>query len=91
MATGTQSMKKPRVRVVQPDEPAQRVTYEILATAVRELAQGVKKLRASPLNDRAIILLLHDTTGISKRDIQSMLDSMENLERTYLKPGKKSG
>lgn len=87
----TNPVKRPRVRVVQPDEPAQRVTYEILATAVKELAQGVKKLRASPLNDRAIILLLHDATGISKRDIQTMLDSMENLERTYLKPSKKPG
>ncbi len=73
-----------RVKLVQ-DE-----SVEILASSVKAIAEGVKKLRAGKLNDKAIVLLIENamaTPRPGKKTIQRVLDAMGNLEATYLKPG----
>lgn len=80
------------VKVTQPTEPKDHVTVEVLATAIREISQGMRKLRAGPLTDRALHLLIHDAisprNAISIRDIKVVLEVIGDLERIYLKPKK---
>lgn len=82
--------KQPSTMVITQLEEAP-VPAEVLATAIVAMAEGMKKLRAGRLNDRAIILLVQNSMGYSKASlstIKQVLDSIENLEKTYCKPRK---
>jgi hypothetical protein len=68
--------------VVTPDE----TPSEVLAAAIVEMSQGVKRLRAGRLNERAIVLLVHASTSVAQRDIKAVLNALESLEVEYLKP-----
>jgi transcriptional regulator CtsR len=56
---------------------------EILADAIVRISEAFTKLSASGLNRDAIIILLHDHTKISKRDIKLILDSLSRLRGWY--------
>lgn len=56
---------------------------EILAEAITRISESFAKLSASGLNQNAIIVLLHDHTKISKRDIKLVLDSLTRLRGWY--------
>jgi hypothetical protein len=64
----------------------QGADYERIATAVRQIGDIGKKLNASGLNRKAVILLIHDATNVPKRDIKLILDALPNLPRWYLAP-----
>lgn len=69
-----------RVKVKKSDPPE---STEILAEAVVRIADGVHKLSESGLNEKAIIVLIHDRTKISKRDIKTVLDAQRQLAAWY--------
>lgn len=56
---------------------------EILAEAITRISESFTRLSASGLNRDAIIVLLHDHTKISKRDIKLILDSLTRLRGWY--------
>lgn len=56
---------------------------EILAEAITRISESFAKLSASGLNREAIIVLVHDHTKISKRDIKLILDSLSRLRGWY--------
>lgn len=75
------------------------ISTEIIADCVVAIAEGVKKLRAGRLNERALILLIqhaspnvrqgrYSTSPISSKTVRAVLAGMESLEREYLKPKK---
>jgi hypothetical protein len=83
------------VKVVQ--DPEKTVTVEVLAEAIASIADGLRKLRAGRLNDRALILLIQHAAPtlksyppkyISAKQVQAVLDGIDSLEREYLKPKK---
>lgn len=59
------------------------VSKEILAEAIVRISESLLKLRKSGLNDKAIIALVKDDTGISKAQIQVTLDSLAHLSKSY--------
>lgn len=59
-----------------------------LAEAVRRIDAGMKALSSSGLNRRAIVTLLHDMTEVGKRDINTVLNGLENLGDTFLEKSK---
>jgi hypothetical protein len=59
---------------------------EKIALQIRMLSRAVKKMSESGLRKDTIVLLLHDSSGVGKPDIRAVLESMDNLERDYLKP-----
>lgn len=67
-----------------PDEP---VPTEVLADSIKEIAEGIRHLRTGRLNDRALILLIQDAAAgpLSKSDIRLVLDSIDSLEKTFLR------
>ena len=57
---------------------------EEIRTAIKKVSQVGAKLTKSGLTERAIILLLHDLTGVNKRDIKTILENIGNLKAVYL-------
>lgn len=70
------------------------VPTEIIAQEILTMSEGIKKLRAGRLNDRALILLIQGAcpTGsykdkaISQKTIRTVLNAIESLSVEYLKP-----
>ncbi len=78
------------VKVVDGENP---VTTEIIADAVLAIAQGVRKLRAGRLNDRALVLLIQHATSppMGQREVKAVLAGIDALEAEYLrKPASKT-
>lgn len=71
----------------QPDAKTavENIPVEELEKAIVEISAGMRKLRNSRLTERAILVLLQDSTGQSMRNIQAVLKGLEGLERRFLK------
>lgn len=72
-----------RVSEVEVGTDADGVPITTLAEAVVEISKSVAKLRASGLNERAIVVLVKHETGISMADITRVLRALEKLEEKY--------
>lgn len=72
------------------------VPVEVLAESIKAISDGVKKLRSGPLNDKCLVLLIQHAapslSGYNNRvgacHIRAVLEGIESLEKTYLKPKK---
>lgn len=75
-------------------------TVEVLATEISRISSGIKALRAGPLNERALLLLIQHAApnpGGSRNDykplpiatIRRVLGGLDGLAAEYLKPKKK--
>jgi hypothetical protein len=75
------------------DETKPAPTAEELAEAIVATAAGARKLLASRLNKKAICLLVQHAMPTNKRctisQIETVIESAAELERNYLKSGKK--
>lgn len=75
------------------------VPIEIIVEAITSISQGLKKLRNTRLNDKALMLLIQHSapmvgTYSNKRiginDIKAVFEGIESLEETYLKKKKET-
>jgi hypothetical protein len=83
-------MKKDKIKIVNEKTEKkvveEKITTEILAKSIRDLAEGYKRLMAAGLTKYAIVVLLHGITpSIGKKEIETILNSMEQLEAYYLR------
>lgn len=83
---------KPNITVVK--DPQNPEPIELLARSVVQVSDGMQKmLNTTPrLNERALILLLHDaigTTKITKAQIKLVLDNLPRLKAWYVKDADK--
>lgn len=77
---------------------AKKVTDEMTEDEFKELVANIeqvsalgKKIKASRLTERAILILIRDSTvGLSMGDIRAVLKVLPELEQRYLKPKSKS-
>lgn len=58
--------------------------YQRIAESIRRIGEVGKKLTASGLNRKAVTVLLHHATNVSKRDIGFVLNGIEALPRLFL-------
>lgn len=70
-------------------DPNNEVPVEILADAIVHVARAAQQLLNSRLTKRAIVLLLHESSGVGKRDIEYVLDHAASLAAVYIKQPKK--
>jgi hypothetical protein len=59
---------------------------EIIARSIIEIADAMKRINASRLNRKAVVILIQAATGHSKSTIVDVLDCLTTLEKLYLKP-----
>lgn len=72
-----------RTKVIVGQDEKEPVEKTVLATSIVRISTAVEALRASGLNERAIIVLVADKTKISKGVIETVLDGLGDLRRTY--------
>jgi hypothetical protein len=70
-----------KAKVVQPE--GEEVEKEVLATAIVAISDSVQKLRRSGINERAIVALIKDDTGLGKGVIETVLGSLAMLKQRY--------
>lgn len=70
-----------RANIVQ--DVAQPVERDVLATSIVKIADAAKRLTASGLNRRAVVVLVSHSSGLSARDVNAVLDSLETLTAQY--------
>lgn len=75
---------KPSINVVQKD-PAKPVPAQVIADSIVEIARAMKDLNNTRLKKRAIVTLIHDATGVTRRDIERVIGGLEQLEAEWLK------
>jgi hypothetical protein len=68
-------------RVVQ--DPEKPVEKPILAEAIRDIGAAARKLAASGVNKKGVIVLLQHETKLAQRDIKLVLDALPQLERMF--------
>jgi hypothetical protein len=63
------------------------VIREILAEAIVKIGKAAEQLQRSGINERAIIVLLHDylNAKVGKNDIKLVLHALPELQRMYCK------
>lgn len=83
-------MSGKRLEITQNDESP--VAVRVLAESIVAISEGVRRLRAGPLNDKCLRLLIQhaaarDDKGRKIPDfiIRDVLDGIESLEKTYLR------
>lgn len=59
------------------------VEQEVLAAAIVQISDSVKKLYASGLNKRAVVALIADDTKLGKKTIETVLNSLSDLRKSY--------
>jgi hypothetical protein len=62
----------------------QPVAAEVIAEAIIGVSESMKRLTTSGLKRKAIVALVHDHSGIGKRDIEIVLNNLESLRETWL-------
>jgi|GEM_PF-3150370 len=72
------------LKVIQKDGE-KPIEKEILADAIVNVSAAMRKLSASGLNRNAIVTLVKDATGITKKDIEQILQALVDLKRMYCK------
>lgn len=72
-----------KIEVLQVEED--EVPFTVLATAVRDLAVMGKKIVNSPVNIDVIVIIMAEKTGIHRRDVRKILESLPELEKMFLK------
>lgn len=76
-------MKTPPKMIV---EETDALPAKVLAESIAAIARGVKALNQTRLKRRAVVALIHDQSKLSKRDIELVLNNLEELENDWLKP-----
>lgn len=74
-------MPKSKPVPTQATEPTERT----LPQMIRDVSECVGSLLNRGFNRRAVVVLLRDATGMGKREIEAVLDGLNELEKRYCK------
>lgn len=61
-------------------------SVEVLAESIHRIAKAMDEIEKSRLNRKALVTLVHAHSGVGKRDIEIILNCLQQLEEIYLKP-----
>lgn len=53
---------------------------DALADAIDDIAAAMARIRSGKLNDRALLLLISDASGVPKGDVQRVIDGMAEIK-----------
>jgi hypothetical protein len=70
-----------KVNVKQQDDKP--VAAEVIAQALVDISDGMKRLSNSGLKRKAVVALVHDQSKISKRAIEIVLNNLESLRADW--------
>jgi len=76
-------MGKLKDRVIIKQDPEAPVEREVLATAIVKISEAIEALKKSGVNEYAVIVLLHDKTGVAKGLLKHIFGALADLKRDY--------
>lgn len=86
--TDTSNFKALTVR----QDPEDRVSSDVLASSIREIAKALRELSEGPLNEKAIAVLVCNAIPegyhISMKSVERVLEAAYSLESKYIKKGR---
>lgn len=74
----------PKIEVKQPE--GEEIGAEILATGIIDIAAAMKRINATRLSRKALVILLAHETKLPQYQVERVLDALDDLERLYCKP-----
>jgi AAA+ superfamily predicted ATPase len=69
--------------IVKQQDGSTPIPAEVIAQALIDISEGMKKLSNGGLKRKAIVALVHDQSKISKRDIEIVLNNLESLRADW--------
>ena len=78
-------MSKVKAVVRQSAVAEEVIERPVLALAIVDISKAFNRLSASGLNERAIVCLVHEASGVGKPDIRAVLGGLRGLERDFCK------
>lgn len=73
------------------DNPLEPPTdIQAIEQALLEVAESMKRLGQTRLKKKLIITLIADDTRMGKTQVETVLNSLESIEETWLKPKEKT-
>lgn len=61
------------------------VDLELIAEAIIRVSDGFEAIAKSKLNERAVVLMLHELSGVTKTDIKRILYHARQLKKEFTK------
>lgn len=77
-------MAKENKKIETPEQKQQREMTESIARNLEALAKNVSALINGPLKKKTILILLAHSSGLSQRDIDRVLTSLQTLPKDFL-------
>jgi len=74
-----------KIKVVVDQDPEAPIEKRVLAKTILEISVSMHKLIGSGLNERAVVCLVHDLSGVGKPDIRAVLKSLKELHKSFCK------
>ncbi len=75
-----------RKKVQRESLPIEGMEFDEIVTAIQAVSSAsLRAISEAGLSERALILLLHDSTGVPKRHIKLILEALPELEERYLR------
>jgi hypothetical protein len=71
------------MNTIPKEQPKKEINPEALAAQLAAISDSMRRLLASGLNRKAVIILLHYTSKVPQRDIEYVLNSMDVLKQRY--------
>lgn len=76
-------MKK-KIEVVK--DEADEIPFEVMERAIVEISESMKRITETRVSRKMLVVLLRDSTGLTKGTIESVLNGLDRIEQNYLKP-----
>jgi hypothetical protein len=77
-------MARTKVSIKQDSEKP--IAVELLAQSIADIAEGMRQVSASRLTRAALITLIHERSKVARRNIELVLNNLDQLEQIWLKP-----
>lgn len=74
-------MKNSRSVVVKQEEP--EIPAEVMAKAIVEISDGMKKMLRAGLKQKTIVILVSVHTGVSRTNVENVINCLESLRDIY--------
>ena len=70
-------------------EEVQQIPAELIANAIIEIQKAMEQINKTRLSRSAIVTLIHAHSGVTKKNINIVLNNLESLGQIWLKPAAK--
>jgi hypothetical protein len=76
-------MNKPKIKIEIQQDPEAPIAAEVIAKAIIDIDASAKAILTAGLKYETIVTLIHDHSGLSKRDIRLVLNNLADMRQTW--------